>query len=522
MAMNGSPNDMEKMMQSLQKQLAAIQGQMQSSAPKGVTTSGAPKTELRMENLEKLVRELQNENDALRKKVDGKSPPESPSLTGDSTNPTPRSPNAKPPMPGGKKKGGPKAGVPSPKRLSMSDVKSISTAGTRGPKSLKMRDINTADIIVKAGGNEEDLRFLRHGQDILDAFRPTIRCLVAHLINYNFKFQDHIIQPYFRAYIQGGEAYMLYHESTHSDKPKMPRAPFRRPLDTEVFVPIDVADWSDPSRLERKQDLFIKDLWRIWSRGDVQSFAQMATMKLQANGKELAGPYISTAVSAMFYRDPVTGGPPSIADERMYRKVSIEYYDVSANRNIKVCDFTLKPRSSWGNWEDTYNMQVNPQTLRVDDCVRSGAVVAPKHPEMPGFKMLIRVPSVKRLMAQARQQVVVQHVNGQIILNAPPERCLNPNPMGSSHVPIRAVTDLSRRDWFLQNVVRPIMQDDPDIRRDITEMTIRLNMEEKSRREWESQRQEQVASSFGKDLRLKNNGSFCEYEENSATPRGPE
>lgn len=515
MAMSGSPHDMEKMMLQLQRQMAALQsnmrGQMDSkqSAGKG---KGAPKAELRMENLEKLVRELQNENDTLRNKLNTASPG---SLSADiSPNATPKGPRS-PRTP--RAQGLPAMKPPSAptraakKMLGMKDVKSISSTGSRGPQSLKMRDINTTDIVVKAGGNEEDLRFLRHGQDILDAFRPTIRCLVAHLINYNFKFQDHIIQPYFRSYVQGGEAYMLYHESTHTDKEKMPRAPFRRPLDIDVFVPIDVQDWSDPSRLERKQDLFIKDLWRIWSRGDVQSFAQMATMKLQANGKELAGPYISTAVSAMFYRDPVTGGPPAVADERMYRKVSIEYYDVSANRNVKLVDFNLKPRCSWGNWEDVYSMDVNAQTLKVDTIHRSGAVVAPKHPDMPGFKLKIRVPSVKRLMAQARQQVVVQHVNGQIILNAPPERCLNPNPMGSSHVPIRAVTDLSRRDWFLQNVVRPTMQDDPDIRRDITEMTIRLNMEEKSRVEWERQKQKQMASV--PDLKLKGNASFCEYEE---------
>jgi len=135
-----------------------------------------------------------------------------------------------------------------------------------------LAQLPTVEVVKEAGGSDADLSFLKYHQDILDTFRPALRALVSGLINYKFEHHDHVILPYYRTYMYGGEAYVLYHEADKAEKSRNPleRVPFRRPLDMDIFVPIDVKDWSEPHRLQRKQELFIQDLWKIWGRQEVQ------------------------------------------------------------------------------------------------------------------------------------------------------------------------------------------------------------------------------------------------------------
>merc|ERR1712096_76213 len=110
------------------------------------------------------------------------------------------------------------------------------------PLGLPVDAHTTVEVVKEAGGTDADLSFLKYHQDILDTFRPALRALISGLINYKFEHHDHTILPYYRTYVFGGEAYLLYHESDMLQKGGNPleRVPFRRPLDMDVFVPIDV------------------------------------------------------------------------------------------------------------------------------------------------------------------------------------------------------------------------------------------------------------------------------------------
>jgi len=353
-----------------------------------------------------------------------------------------------------------------------------------------MTQLPTVEVVKEAGGSDADLSFLKYHQDILDTFRPALRALVSGLINYKFEHHDHVILPYYRTYVYGGEAYILYHEADKVQKKRsaLERAPFRRPLDMDVFVPIDVKDWSEPHRLQRKQELFIQDLWKIWGRSEVQMLADMAMRSLNNRGFDLTGPYMSTAVSALFLKDaggrmvdPRSGQmqfhASQIDNDRMYRKVCLEYYDATADHMVTLCEFQLKPRISWGDFDEVYTMKLNAQDFTVNTMHRGAVVIKNKRAELPPS---IRVPSVKKVIRVActgvsgNRAVQIREVNGVVQLHAPQDRCRNPNPQGIPTVPIKAVTDLSRRDWFLDTVVTPLMKTDPEILQDVRQLSRKM------------------------------------------------
>jgi len=351
---------------------------------------------------------------------------------------------------------------------------------------------STIEVVKEAGGSDADLSFLKYHQDILDTFRPALRALVSGLINYKFEHHDHVILPYYRTYMYGGEAYVLYHEADKAEKDRSPleRVPFRRPLDMDIFVPIDVKDWSEPHRLQRKQELFIQDLWKIWGSQEVHMLAEMAMRSLNNRGFDLTGPYMSTAVSALFLKDPgmrrpmgaqMQFHPSQIDNDRMYRKVCLEYYDATADHMVTLCEFQLKPRTSWGDFDEVYTMLLNPQDFTVKKMERGPIVIKNKRAVLPP---LIRVPSVKKVIRVActgvsgNRAVQIREVDGVVQLHAPQDRCRNPNPQGIPTVPIKAVTDLSRRDWFLDTIVTPLMKDDPEVLQDVRQLSRQMQKEQ--------------------------------------------
>jgi len=358
-----------------------------------------------------------------------------------------------------------------------------------------LAQLPTVEVVKEAGGSDADLSFLKYHQDILDTFRPALRALVSGLINYKFEHHDHVILPYYRTYMYGGEAYVLYHEADKADKSRNPleRVPFRRPLDMDIFVPIDVKDWSEPHRLQRKQELFIQDLWKIWGRQEVQVLAEMAMRSLNNRGFDLTGPYMSTAVSALFLKDPGMRGnmagpggrvqfhPSQIDNDRMYRKVCLEYYDATADHMVTLCEFQLKPRISWGDFDEVFTMMLNNQDLTVKSMARGPVVIKNKRAQLPPC---IRVPSVKKVIRVActgvsgNRAVQIREVDGVVQLHAPQDRCRNPNPQGVPTVPIKAVTDLSRRDWFLDTIVTPLMKTDPDVLQDVRQLSRQMQKEQ--------------------------------------------
>merc|ERR1711964_511999 len=74
--------------------------------------------------------------------------------------------------------------------------------------------------------------------------------------------------------------------------------------------------------------------------------------------------------------------------------------------------------------------------------------------------------------------VQIREVDGQVQLHAPQERCRNPNPKGVATVPIKAVTDLSRRDWFLDTIVTPLMKTDPEVLQDVRQLSRQMQKEQ--------------------------------------------
>jgi len=382
-------------------------------------------------------------------------------------------------------------GSPSPS--AMSSNSSASAKRRVSQNRLPVSAQTTIEVVKEAGGSDADLSFLKYHQDILDTFRPCLRALVSGLINYKFEHHDHIILPYYRSYMFGGEAYVLYHEAdkVQNNQNPLERVPFRRPLDMDVFVPIDVKDWSEPHRLQRKQDLFIQDLWKIWGSKEVSMLAELAMASLQKRGFDLAGPYMSTSISALFLKNPqmhhnVMSGqmqfhPSQIDDDKMYRKVCLEYYDATADHMVTLCEFNLKPRVAWGDFDDVYTMMLDTNSFAVKSLSRGPVVIKNKRAVL---LPCIRVPSVKKVIRVAcmgvsgNRAVQIREVDGVVQLHAPQDRCKNPNPQGIPTVPIKAVTDLSRRDWFLDTVVTPLMKTDASILQDVRQLSRQMEKEQ--------------------------------------------
>merc|ERR1712093_880237 len=238
-------------------------------------------------------------------------------------------------------------------------------------------------------------------------------------------------------------------------------------------------------------DLFIQDLWKIWGMKEVSMLAELAMASLQKRGFDLAGPYMSTSVSALFLKNPamhhnVMSGqmqfhPSQIDNDRMYRKVCLEYYDATADHMVTLCEFQLKPRISWGDFDEVFTMMLNNQDLTVQSMVRGPVVIKNKRAQLPPC---IRVPSVKKVIRVActgvsgNRAVQIREVDGVVQLHAPQDRCRNPNPQGIPTVPIKAVTDLSRRDWFLDTIVTPLMKTDPEILQDVRQLSRKMQKDQ--------------------------------------------
>merc|ERR1711964_160851 len=227
-------------------------------------------------------------------------------------------------------------------------------------------------------------------------------------------------------------------------------------------------------------------------RKEVQMLADMAMRSLNNRGFDLTGPYMSTAVSALFLKDAGRGmmDPRSgsmnfhasqIDNDRMYRKVCLEYYDATADHMITLVEFQLKPRVSWGDFDEVYTMMLNPQDFSVTKMHRGPVIIKNKRAQLPPS---IRVPSVKKVIRVActgvsgNRAVQIREVDGVVQLHAPQERCRNPNPKGVATVPIKAVTDLSRRDWFLDTIVTPLMKTDPEVLQDVRQLSQQMQKEQ--------------------------------------------
>merc|ERR1711964_645843 len=112
---------------------------------------------------------------------------------------------------------------------------------------------------------------------------------------------------------------------------------------------------------------------------------------------------------------------------------------------------------------------------------RGPRVIKNKRSQLPPC---IRVPSVKKVIRVActgvsgNRAVQIREVDGVVQLHAPEERCRNPNPQGMPSVPILAVTDLSRRDWFLDTIVTPLMKTDPEVLQDVRQLSRQMQKEQ--------------------------------------------
>merc|ERR1711964_817096 len=119
-------------------------------------------------------------------------------------------------------------------------------------------------------------------------------------------------------------------------------------------------------------------------------------------------------------------------------------------------------------------MKLDPLSFHVNECIQGPIIIKNKKADLG---QTIRVPSVKKVLRVActgvsgNRAVQIREVNGQVQLHAPQERCRNPNPSGVPTIPIKAVTDLSRRDWFLDTIVTPLMRTDPDVLQDVRQLS---------------------------------------------------
>merc|ERR1711900_145705 len=113
--------------------------------------------------------------------------------------------------------------------------------------------------------------------------------------------------------------------------------------------------------------------------------------------------------------------------------------------------------------------------------IRGPRVIKNKRAQLPPC---IRVPSVKKVIRVActgvsgNRAVQIREVDGVVQLHAPQERCRNPNPQGIPTVPIKAVTALSRRDWFLDTIVTPLMKTDPEVLQDVRQLSRQMQKEQ--------------------------------------------
>lgn len=219
--------------------------------------------------------------------------------------------------------------------------------------------------------------------------------------------------------------------------------------------------------------------------------AELAMASLQKRGFDLAGPYMSTSVSALFLKNPamhhnVMSGQmqfhaSQIDNDKMYRKVCLEYYDATADHMVTLCEFNLKPRVAWGDFDDVYTMLLDPQSFTVKEMSKGPIVIKNKRAVL---EPCIRVPSVKKVIRVAcmgvsgSRAVQIREVDGVVQLHAPQDRCKNPNPQGIPTVPIKAVTDLSRRDWFLDTIVCPLMKEDASILQDVRQLSRQMEKEQ--------------------------------------------
>merc|ERR1711964_545870 len=128
-----------------------------------------------------------------------------------------------------------------------------------------------------------------------------------------------------------------------------------------------------------------------------------------------------------------------------------------------------------------YTMMLNNQDFTVTKMHGGPAVIKNKRAQLPPC---IRVPSVKKVIRVActgvsgNRAVQIREVDGVVQLHAPQDRCRNPNPQGIPTVPIKAVTDLSRRDWFLDTIVTPLMKTDPDVLQDVRQLSRQMQKEQ--------------------------------------------
>lgn len=180
-------------------------------------------------------------------------------------------------------------------------------------------------------------------------------------------------------------------------------------------------------------------------------------------------------------RGPMGGHDMQIDNDRMYRKVCLEYYDATADHMVTLCEFQLKPRVSWGDFDEVYTMTLDGQDFTVNKLDQGPIVIKNKKAKLAHT---IRVPSVKKVIRVActgvsgNRAVQIREVDGQVQLHAPQDRCRNPNPSGVPTIPIKAVTDLSRRDWFLDTIVTPLMRTDPDVLQDVRQLSRQMQKEQ--------------------------------------------
>ena len=245
--------------------------------------------------------------------------------------------------------------------------------------------------------SQAELCYMRTCADILDAWRPIIRRLIARL-------------PY-RTYVYGGEAYQMYWEAlqiqmyggeanTHlqmlRDAP-----PFRRPMDIDAIMLSNAKNWGEI--LADSRDI-IKRATHLLSQDKILFALQMQLLPtLHAKGVMLThSPTFTVRSSPSYFKiNPKTG--KSVHDyRRMYHTVVMSVHPFLLGRQQRSCvtlfELHVQPQCNWNLDHHQLSRAVLGEYMEVTK-------IDTKRPTPSCKEAAIYVPNVKQMIEHANKVI---------------------------------------------------------------------------------------------------------------------